>query len=123
MRTFAIEGDLSAPSVYMDEEKSLVEISGYSTLKDANWYYCNLLKWLIAFNTGSSKTETINIRLKRINDSSTKWLSLIFKKLLNLLPAASFEINWYLEGQNQRVLASGKSFQQLSGLRVNLIGH
>jgi hypothetical protein len=122
MRTFAIEGDSYAPSILIDEEKSLVEISGYSTLKETNWFYSNLLKWLIAFNTGNSKTETINIRLKRINDSSTKWLTLIFKKLVSLLPSARFEINWYMESRNQRVLASGKSFQQLSGLNVNLIG-
>ena len=122
MRTFTIEGDSNAPSILIDEEKSLVEISGYSTLKDTNWFYSNLLKWLIAFNIGNSKTETINIRLKRMNDSSTKWLSLIFKKLVNLLPSASFEINWYMESRNHRVLACGKSFQQLAGLRVNLIG-
>lgn len=122
MRTFAIEGDSNAPSILIDEEKSLVEISGYSTLKETNWFYSNLLKWLIAFNLGNSKTETINIRLKRINDSSTKWLNLIFKKLVSLLPSARFEVNWYMENRNQRVLACGKSFQQLSGLRVNLIG-
>jgi hypothetical protein len=123
MRTFTIEGDEHSPHVFMDEEKSLVEISGYSTLKETNWFYCNLLKWLIAFNTGHSKTKTINIRLRRINDSSVKWLNLIFKKLENLLPSASYEINWYLEGANQRVYTSGKSFQQLSGLKVNLIGN
>ncbi len=123
MRTFEIEGDTNTPSVFFDEENKLVEISGYSTLKDTNWFYSNLLKWLIAFNTGNSKTEVINIRLKRINESSTKWLSLIFKKLLNLLPSANFEINWHVEGQNNRVLASGKTFQQLSGLKVNLIGY
>jgi hypothetical protein len=122
MRTFAIEGDSSTPSILIDEGKSLVEISGYSTLKDTNWFYSNLLKWLLAFNLGNSRTETINIRLKRINDSSTKWLSLIFKKLVNILPSDNIEINWYMEGRNQRVMASGKSFKQLSGLNVNLIG-
>lgn len=122
MRTFEIEGDKSTPSVFIDEERRFVEISGYSTLKDTNWFYSNLLKWLIAFNTGNSKTEVVNIRLKRINDSSTKWLNLIFKKLICLLPKLSFEINWYFDGNNQRVLACGKSFQQLPGLKVNLIG-
>lgn len=122
MRTFAIEGDSSAPSIFIDEEKSLIEISGYSTLKDTNWFYSNLLKWMIAFNSGNSRTRTINIRLRRVNDSSTKWLGLIFKKLVNLLPSANFEINWYLEGRNRRVLTCGRTFQQLSGLKVNLIG-
>jgi hypothetical protein len=121
MRTFAIEGDHSAPTILIDEGKSLVEISGNSTLKETNWFYSNLLKWLIAFNSGNSRTETINIRLKRINDSSTKWLYLIFKKLVSLLPSARFEINWYMEGNSQRILASGKLFQQMAGLKVNLI--
>jgi hypothetical protein len=123
MRTFTIEGDMFAPSVFIDGRKSLVEISGNSVLKETNWFYSNLLKWLIAFNLGESKIETINIRLKRINESSAKWLSLIFTKLASLLPSARFEINWYLENNNRRILASGKSLQQLSGLQVNLIGY
>ena len=56
-------------SYYVNEAESLVEISGISTLTETNWFYSNLLKWLIAFNKGHSHTATINIKLQRMNDS------------------------------------------------------
>ena len=121
MKTFSIERGDKSPAVYIDESGRLVEISGNSTLKDTNWFYSNVLKWILAFNMGSCKTEVINIKIERINDSSTKWLLLILKKLANLIPASEFEINWYLISSNRRVILSGQKLQEQSGYRVNLI--
>lgn len=121
MRTFAIEGDQMAPSIFIDESKRTVEISGNSILREPHWFYGNLLKWLIALNLGSSKTRTINIRLNRINESSSKWLALILKKLSGILPAESFEVNWYLASNNERIQAGGQMVSELPGFRVNLV--
>ena len=121
MKTFSIEGGEKSPSVFIDESGRVVEISGNSILKETNWFYSNVLKWILAFNTGSRKTEVINIRFERINDSSTKWILLILKKLANLIPASDFEINWYLISNNRRVILSGQILQNQSGYKVNLI--
>jgi len=123
MKTFSIEGGEKSPSVFIDESGRLVEISGNSTLKDTNWFYSNVLKWILAFNMGSRKTEVINIKFERINDSSTKWILLILKKLANLIPASNFEINWYLISNNRRVILSGQMLQNSSGYKVNLISN
>lgn len=123
MKTFSIEGGEKSPSVFIDEWGRLVEISGNSTLKDTNWFYSNVLKWILAFNMGSRKTEVINIKFERINDSSTKWILLILKKLANLIPASKFEINWYLISNNRRVILSGQLLQNSSGYKVNLISN
>ncbi len=123
MKTFSIERGEKSPSVYIDESGRLVEISGNSTLKDTNWFYSYVLKWILAFNMGSCKTEVINIKFERINDSSTKWILLILKKLANLIPASDFEINWYLISNNRRVILSGQMLQNQSGYRVNLISN
>ena len=121
MKTFSIEGGEKSPSVFIDEWGRLIEISGNSTLKDTNWFYSNVLKWILAFNMGSRKTEVINIKFERINDSSTKWILLILKKLANLIPTSKFEINWYLISNNRRVILSGQILQNCSGYKVNLI--
>ena len=123
MKTFSIEGGEKSPSVFIDESGRLIEISGISTLKDTNWFYSNVLKWILAFNMGSCKTEVINIKFERINDSSTKWILLILKKLTNLIPGSNFEINWYLISNNRRVILSGQMLQNSSGYKVNLISN
>jgi hypothetical protein len=121
MRTYSVEGGLESPSILIDESQSLVEISGNSTLKEVNWFYSNLLKWIIAFNSGTSKTEIVNIKLNRINDSSSKWITIIFKKLAALLPENHFEINWYIGAKNTRVLACGQLLQNQLGINVKLL--
>ncbi|MBA7521284.1 hypothetical protein ES705_13389 [subsurface metagenome] len=121
MKTFSIEGGETSPTVHIDESKSVVEISGNSTLKETSWFYSNLLKWILAFNLGNRKTEVINIKLRRINDSSSKWILLILRKLASLIPASEFEINWYIIGNSNRVLLSGQRLRSQSGCKVNLV--
>ena len=121
MKTFSIEGGEKSPGVLIDESRKVVEISGNSTLKETNWFYSNVLKWILAFNMGGRKTEVINIRLKQMNDSSAKWIFLILKKLANLVPTDDFEINWYLISNNRRVIAGGRILQSQSDYRVNLV--
>lgn len=121
MRTFSLEGDFTAPSIYMDEAKSLIEITGNSTLREPHWFYSNLLKWLVAFNLGSGKTETINIRLEKINESSSKWLVIILRKLSGLLPDSNIRINWILASTSRNSLDGVRMLSELPGYSVNLI--
>ena len=121
MRTYSIEAGKDSPFVYMDELKETINISGKSTLKEPHWFYCNLLKWLIAFNTGTTRTRTFNINLEKINESTFKWLILIFGKLKTIFPDSSFEINWYLNDGNSRILEYGQILQNQPGFRVNML--
>ena len=120
MRTFNIEGGLKSPQVYIDESKNIVEISGNSTLTDTNWFYSNLLKWILAFNLGENQTKTVNIRLQRMNRSSSKWLTLIFNQVKNLIPTCNFEINWYFDNNNQNLLNFGQYLKSQSRSKVNI---
>jgi hypothetical protein len=123
MRMFSIEGKEDSPSVVIDESKNLIEISGNSTMKDTYWFYGNVLKWVIALNSGIPKTTTINIRLKRINESSLQWITLIMQKISDTIPASSLEINWYIDGKSPRLLASGQFLRSRTSYRVNFLLH
>jgi hypothetical protein len=100
MRTFSIEGRKNSPSVFIDESNNLVEISGNSTLKETNWFYSNVLRWILALNNSSIEKKTVNIRLKKVNNSSTKRLSFLILKLRQEYPSKNCEINWYEESNN-----------------------
>jgi len=123
MRTFSIEAGKDSPFVYLDESTKTVEIKGNSTLKEAHWFYCNLLKWLIAFNSGQTRTKTVDINLIRVNDSTSKWLILIFDKFHKILPDSSLEINWHLNNGSPRIREYGQLLKNRPGLRVNMLTH
>ena len=120
MRTFSIEGGNRSPQVVIDENRNLVEISGNSTLLETNWFYGNLLKWIIAFNLGQNQTKTVNIRLRRLNKSSSKWIILIFNQVRNIFPGSNLEINWYFETNNQNSANFGQYLKNQSRNKVNI---
>jgi hypothetical protein len=119
MRTYKIEGGLHSPSVFIDESKNLVEITGNSTLKETNWFYSNVLRWIVAFNSDTATIKVVNIKLNSINAGSSKKLAALLTRLAILFPA-HIVVNWYVEGDNS-VLSSGQMLKNLSGVKVNLI--
>jgi hypothetical protein len=121
MRTFSIEGGTNSPSVFIDEMSNMIEISGNSTLTETNWFYPNVLRWIVALNNNSVEKKIVNVKLKRVNDSSSRWLSTIFQKLNVYYPTASYEINWYIDGNNNRASDLVQRLQCQSGMKVNLI--
>jgi hypothetical protein len=121
MRTFSIEGGTNSPSVFIDEMNNLIEISGNSTLKEANWFYPNVLRWIMALNNKTVERKIINVKLHRVNDSSSRWLTTIFQKININYPSSCFEINWYKDGNNNRATELVQRLQSTSGLKVNLM--
>lgn len=121
MISYKIEGKNESPDIFISASKNLIEIKGNSTLKDTNWFYSNLLKWVLAFNFGQRHAEVINIHFNLINDSTAKWLLLIFKKLEQLLPKNNFEINWYFQQTGGRIERIGQRIKEELKLNVNLL--
>jgi hypothetical protein len=121
MRTFTIEGGTNSPSVYINEMLNTIDISGDSTLCETNWFYPNVLRWIIALNNNDVEKKTINVKLKRVNDSSSQWLTTIFQKLNGYYPTVCFEINWYKEGNNNRAASLVERLRNNSDFKVNLI--
>lgn len=121
MVSFRIEAWHSSPEVFIDKKNHLIEISGSSTLKNSSLFYSNLLKWAIAFNLAGFKNTTINIKLKKINDSSTKWLMLIIKTISTIIPEHNILVNWYYDAKNTTMQINGERIKLNSIIPINLI--
>jgi hypothetical protein len=121
MLTFKIEGRSSSPEVVIDKARHVIEISGCSTFSNTSWFYSNVLKWAIAFNQQGATSTTINIRLNKINDSSSKWIMLIMRKLSTLMPGHNVIVNWYYQPSNINMQINGERLKLNSFIPVNLI--
>ena len=121
MLTFRIDAKKYSPEVYIDRSNHLIDISGTSTLKNTSWFYSNVLKWVIAFNNDEEKPTTINIKLNKINDSTTKWLMLIMQKLVDLVPNQKITVNWYYQKNNSLIQLSGERLKLNSNIPINVI--
>lgn len=121
MLTFKINAKRYSPEVYIDRSNHVIDISGTSTLRNTSWFYSNVLKWVIAFNSDSAKPTVINIKLNKINDGSSKWLMLIMQKLVAIVPNQKVIVNWYYEARNSSIQLSGERLKLNSEIPVNLI--
>lgn len=121
MIRFRIEGRKSSPEVVIDRVNNRIEIQGSSTFKNTSWFYSNLLKWTIVFNQFENSATMINIRLNRIDERSAKWIMLIMRKLVFLLPEHKFVVNWYYRPANSNIQINGERIKLNSLLPVNLI--
>lgn len=121
MLTFRIDARRYSPEVFIDKTNHVIDIRGASTLKNTSWFYSNVLKWVIAFNNTPEKTTQINIRLHKINQSSSKWIMLIMKKLVSLVPNQKITVNWYYEPKNPTIQLSGELLKLNSEIPINLI--
>ena len=121
MITFRIEGKFTSPEIVIDKENRIIEISGRSTFNNTSWFYSNVLKWVIAFNRKELTSTTINIRLSKINDSSSKWILLIMRKLSALVPSNSITVNWYYPPHNIDMQINGERLKLNALVPVNLI--
>lgn len=121
MITFRMEGRNASPEVVIDKQNQKIDISGSSTLKNTSWFYGNLLKWAIAFNRDEHKPTVINIHLKKINNSSAKWLFLIIKKMSDIIPVNNVMVNWYYDSNNTSMQLNGERLKLNSLVPVNII--
>jgi hypothetical protein len=121
MLTFRIEARQTSPEVIIDKANHLIEISGSSTFKNTSWFYSNVLKWAIAFNQQGANATTINIKLSKINDSSSKWIMLIMRKMSTLVPGHTIIVNWYYQPANVNMQINGERLKLNSHIPVNLI--
>lgn len=121
MLMFRIEGRKSSPEVVIDKSNSRIEISGSSTFRNTSWFYSNVLKWAIAFNQNGLTTTTINIKLDKINENSSKWLMLIMQKMDALIPEHKIVVNWYYQPTNVNIQLNGERLKLNALVPVNLI--
>jgi hypothetical protein len=121
MLTFRIDAKRYSPEVFIDRANHIIDIKGASTFKNTSWFYSNVLKWVIAFNSNNEKPTTINIKLNKINASSSKWLMLIMQKLSDLITNQRITVNWYYQEKNASIHLSGERLKLNSNIPVNLI--
>lgn len=121
MITFRIEARKSSPEIFIDKKNHTIDISGSSTLKNTSWFYSKVLKWALAFNLANGESTTINIKLNKIDDSSSKWLLLIMKKLGVIIPGQKVKVNWYYDASNTSMQINGERLKLNSLIPVKLI--
>jgi hypothetical protein len=109
------------PSVSLNAETGLCEISGESYLEEASLFYKPIYDWLQEY-IGSKKPITFNFRLSYVNTASSKHLLFILRLLKDYQNnGAEVVTNWYIESGDTDTEEDVEDYMIISGLKINVI--
>ncbi|MFC2137452.1 DUF1987 domain-containing protein [Bacteroidota bacterium] len=122
MEKYFVQGNSKMPTVTVDPEKGLLEISGNSIPEDAGGFYKPIVDSLNEYFKNPQYKTVVNINLSYFNSASQKWLLNILK-LFKFLPVEGNEvvINWYYDKNDEEMFDTIDDFKSLLELPINVI--
>ena len=120
MQNISFQGNSSTPTVNLDFEKGLIEISGRSIPENALVFYKPIFEWIKEYQLNPQKTTTINLSIEYFNTSSSKAILQILK-FLEQIKEKGFDIvlNWLYKDED--ILEIGEDYQMLVHLPFNMV--
>lgn len=115
-------GDKFLPSIDFDAKKNQLDISGYSIPEDAKHFYSNLIIWTESYFKQKPKVVKLNFNFVYFNSSSSKYIFELLK-VFQKAEKNGVEVNvtWRYEEDDEDMLESGQTYQQLTNLPFEFI--
>lgn len=109
------------PSVSLNAETGLCEISGESYLEEATQFYKPIYEWLQEY-IKMGKSILFNFKLSYVNTSSSKHVLFILRLLKDYLDKGGDVVtNWYIEPGDTDTEEDVEDYTLISGLKINII--
>lgn len=128
MRKLIFEKTDSSPSVILDPDKNVFEISGESRPPDVSIFYGEILRWWDDYSLHLLKSQdstppaVVNFDLEYFNSSSAKYI-LDFCKQVALVRSKgkSIEVNWKYEEDDVDMLEAGREMSRIAKLPFEFV--
>jgi len=122
MEKYFVQGNPKMPTVTIDPDKGLFEITGNSIPENAGGFYKPLVDALNEYFKNPQHKTTVNISLSYFNSASQKWLLNILK-LFKFLPNEGNEvaINWFYDKSDEEMFDTIDDFKSLLDIPINVI--
>lgn len=117
MDPLRIEATADTPSVTLDANAGVFELSGKSYPEDTREFYGSILAWIDLYVADPNPDTRFVFKLKYFNSSSYKPLFDILTKLHLLIKKnKSVKIEWYYKTGDEDMKEAGEEFQELTDL-------
>ncbi len=114
MEPLIITGTDEIPTVILDKEKNLFEISGQSIPEEAISFYSPIIDWIEEYSQNPNPKTVLNLHLEYCNSSSSKAIVDILEILEEMnQKGKQVEVIWYYSEDDDDMLDMGKEFQEI----------
>jgi len=114
------------PEIVLDRsgEEGRIKFTGRSLPDDARSFYQPIITWIDDYFYDPNESTIISFDLEYFNTSSSKMLLEIIRKLRNLEKQdKKIRVEWYYLEDDEDILESGVTFQDLSNVEFDFISY
>jgi len=114
MEPLIIIGTDEIPTIILDQEKNLFEISGQSIPEEAISFYSPVIDWFEEYSQHPNLKTVLSLHLEYCNSSSSRSIVDILEILEEMnLKGIQVEVLWHYMEDDDDMLDMGKEFQDI----------
>lgn len=120
MKPYIKTATADTPSVILDAEKGIFEISQMSLPEDAVDFYSPILAWLREYAQSPNPETVFNMKLEYFNTASSKQLIQILLILQEMKDRSNVLVKWFYKEIDEDMLALGEEYKQIMQIPFEL---
>ncbi len=119
-----IEKTDRTPKIYFNKHKGIIKITGRAMPENARLFFGPLLQWIEKYIKTPKDKTYIHLDLEYFNSSTSKLIIQMLNPLKEIeKKGKELIIEWYYMEEDDDILDSGKTFEELSGLKFKYISY
>lgn len=119
MEVLDIKGTDDTPSIKMDKDANIIEISGRSLPEDVATFYKPAMDWIDEYEKAPNDHTDVCFKLEYFNTASSKILLDILLKLEAIKDNVT--VKWYFHEDEEDIEEAGKEYQDIVDLNFEFI--
>ncbi len=114
MDIIKIQGTDDTPTVILDVQNDIFQISGRSLPEDVSAFYDPILEWLREFAESSHDKMTFGFKLEYFNTASSKLILDILLKLEDMFEnGKEVQVKWYYPEDDEDMEEAGEEYADI----------
>ena len=124
MEVIKIQGTDDTPSVTLDAENKIFQISGRSMPEDVTAFYDPILEWLDEFAEEVNEKIVFEFKLEYFNTASSKLLLDILLKLEEMYEdGKEILVKWYFSEDDEDMEEAGEEYADIVEVPIELVSY
>ncbi|MFO8235241.1 MAG: DUF1987 domain-containing protein [Bacteroidales bacterium] len=119
-----IKGTIKTPDIYLNKNEGVIKLKGRSIPENAKELYYPIIEWTENYIKSSSSKTNLIFQLEYFNTASSKMIFELINTLkITLDQGKKLNIEWHYMEDDDDILDSGETFQEISGLDFNFYSY
>lgn len=120
---YRIEGNSQRPTVIIDQDSGVIELSGSSIMENPMDVFIPVFDKIAQYMERPQKETTVNFKLVYFNTSSSKLLLDLIQKLeiIHETRKSNVQVRWFYLEDDENMMEIGEDFAMLCNVPIDIV--